>query len=310
MYDTVNMWLDQERAGKVNFLAQIPNYLTNITEYHSEENFSISGLLNNYSVNVYENGISLKGSLAKYYLNDNVHTLTRGDSQQAIEKLTDTLHVPMINARIYRVDVAKHFQMKNPVYFYYDLLGDKRYFKRLQAAKESLYYKTKIKQLIFYDKLAESKAKRVNVPDVYMNSNLLRYEMRFTGRLSKQFNLTEVTASTLINERFYIGILNQWVNEYLSIEKIKKLTLNNNQMSTPDDFFNQLLLMKINELGQNEVLNLIEDLRAKKAFTKPEYYSRAKRKIKDLCNMPDLTEKSDLIEELDQNIKQVKQYYR
>jgi hypothetical protein len=310
MYDTIDMWLDQLGAGKINFLAQIPYFLTNITEYHSEKNSCVSGYLNNYKVNVYENGLLLKGSLAKYYLNDNIHTLTRGDSQRAIEKLTDTLHVPLINARIYRVDVAKHFQMKSPVYFYYDLLGDKRYFKRLQAAKQTLYYNNPTKQLIFYDKLAESKAKRVNVPEVYRNSNLLRYELRFTSRLSKQFNLPELRASTLINEKFYIEIINHWVNEYLSIDKIKKITLKNNIMYTPDSFFNQLLLMKINEMGQNEVLNLIEELRFKKAFKKPEYYSRAKRKIKDLCNMPDLTEKSDLIAELDQNIKQVKQYYR
>jgi hypothetical protein len=218
--------------------------------------------------------------------------------------------VPLINARIYRVDVARHFQMRNPVYFYYDCLGEKRYYKRLNVAKTTLTYNTKIKQLIFYDKLAEAKAKNVIIPEVYNNANLLRYEMRFIGRLSKQFNLPEVTASTLFNEHFYIEITKQWFNEYQSIQKIKKVTLNSEDMKTPDDYLDQLIIERINEKGLNEVFNEIEYLRANKTFNKPEYYSRLKKRIKDLCNKPNLSEQNSLIDELDREIKQVKQHYR
>jgi len=51
-------------------------------------------------------------------------------------------------------------------------------------------------------------------------------------------------------------------------------------------------------------------MRQQKAFSKPEYYSRLKKEVKELCKEPDLTEQSELISELDQKIKNVKRYYR
>jgi hypothetical protein len=54
----------------------------------------------------------------------------------------------------------------------------------------------------------------------------------------------------------------------------------------------------------------IENLRYQKAFDKPEYYSRLKKEIKELCKTPEMTSKSDLVAELDKKIKSSKRYYR
>jgi hypothetical protein len=52
----------------------------------------------------------------------------------------------------------------------------------------------------------------------------------------------------------------------------------------------------------------VENLRHQKAFDKPEYYSRLKKEIKELCKTPKMTVSSDLVAEFDKKIKASKRY--
>jgi hypothetical protein len=310
MYDTVNMWLEWSKVGNVN-LSTITNKLNNCVEHGNKEFNSISGSLNNYKVAIFETGISLKGSICKYLNNDNLHTLTRSGMERAIIKMSDELSLPINLAKINQVDLSTHFIMKMPVSEYYQYLGDKRYFKRLQATSDTLYYNTSARQLIFYNKLKEALSKGVIIPEIYKNENLLRYEIRHKGRLNKQFNLPEVTAATLYNEKFYINLIDIWVKEYFNIQKINRLTISNMEnIKTVMDAENMIFGLMLNRYGQDEIDNLIQDMKAKQVYQDPKYYSRLKSKLKQLANMPEITEKSELIIELDKEVKNIKQYYR
>lgn len=68
--------------------------------------------------------------------------------------------------------------------------------------------------------------------------------------------------------------------------------------------------MAINLIGQDKIMQEIENLRHHKAFDKPEYYSRLKKEIKELCKTPEMTASSDLVAELDKKIKASKRHYR
>lgn len=310
MYDTVNMWLEWSKVGNVN-LSTITKKLNNCLEHKGGNFNSFTGNLNNYKVGIYETGISLKGSICKYFTNDNLQTLTRSGMERAIEQMSDELSLPVNLARINQVDLATHFIMNRTAPEYYPYLGDKRYFKRLQATNDTLYYNTSARQLIFYNKLKEAKSKGVIIPDVFNNKNLLRYEIRHKGRLGKQFNLPEVTAETLYNEKFYINLIDIWVKEYFNIQKINRLTINNMEnIKTPKDAENMIFGLLLNKVGHDEIENLITDLKAKQVYSDPKYYSRLKTKLKQLANMTEITEKSELITELDKEIKSIKQYYR
>ncbi len=310
MYDSINFWIDRYLVDNYN-LSTIAACLSGISEHQSDRGYFINGSLNNLKVNIYESGVSIKGSLAKFHLTDNLHTLTRSGTQQAIEHLSDVLSLPMDKAKVTAVDLATHFIMKYPPNNYYSFLGAKKYFNRLQASPDTLYYNTKPKQLIFYDKSLEATAKNVNIPPIYKDANLLRYELRHKGRLNKQFNMPEFTGATLYNERFYIDIINRWVKEYMNIQKIQRFTLQNiENMKKPSDVMDMIFGMLLIKAGQGEIDCIVNDLKAKKAFTDPKYYTRLKNSLKDKMNKPEITEKSDLIKELDQNVKQIKQYYR
>lgn len=310
MYDTVYFWIDRFLVDNFD-LSTITACLEEISENISDRGVSIRGNLKNLKVGVYEGGVSVKGSLAKFHLGDNLQTLTRSGTQEAIEHLSDVLHLPMSQAKITGLDIATHFPMKYPPCYYYPLLGDKKYYKRLQATADSLYYNTRSKQLVFYDKSLEATAKEVSIPDVFQNTNLLRYEIRFRIRLAQQFNLPEISGETLYKDKFYAELIKRWAKEYMNIQKIKQLSIQNIDMiKTPDDAFKQICGVALLNAGQALIDTFISDLKAKNVFIDPKYYTRLKSKIKEVTNLPEISENSDLITELDQNVKQVRQYCR
>ena len=309
MYDTINLWLPIDRIGCFDFSKTMQN-LSGITE-HSKDDGQVyySGHLNNYKVNISGQGVSLKGSLAKYFLPDNFHTLTRSDSARALEKMADELYLPIQRAKISRIDFAQNFLMKFKPEAYYPFLGECQYYNR-QPLSNSLYYSNGLKQKIFYNKIAEGKAKGLSLPDVWNSQNVLRYEMRFTNRLPKQFNQAEITANSLTDERFYMTIFDKWLAEYEAINKLHSINFNLSFMNSPKDFWKQINLMAINMIGQDKIMQEIENLRHQRAFDKPEYYTRLKKEIKELCKTPNLTESSELVAELDKKIKTAKIHYR
>ena len=309
MYDTINLWLSIDKVGSFDVSKTLQS-LSGITEHTRDDGqVYVSGYLKNYRVNISGQGVSLKGSLAKYFLPDNFHTLTRSDSARAFEMMSDELCLPIQKAKVNRIDFAQNFLMIYEPEAYYPYLGDCQYYQR-QPISNSLYYSNTLRQKLFYNKIAEGKKRRLALPEVWNSQNVLRYEMRFTSRLPNQFNQAEVTASSLSDEKFYMVVFDKWLTEYEAINKLNSINFNLSVMNSPKDFWKQMNLMAISVIGQDKIIEEVENLRHQKAFDKPEYYSRLKREIKELCKTPEMTESSDLIQELDQKIKAAKKYYR
>lgn len=309
MYDTINLWLPTDKVGSFN-PSKILQSLSNITEHIRDDGqVYASGYLKNYKVTISEKGISLKGSLAKYFLPDNFHTLTRSDSARAFEQMADELCLPIDKAKVNRIDFAQNFLMDFEPQAYYNYLGECQYYKRLTQPK-SLYYSNGLKTKLFYNKIAEGKTRGLPMPDVWNGKNVLRYEMRFSSRLPKQFKKVEVTASNLSDVGFYMSVYDKWFAEYEAINKLHSINFNLSDMHSPKDFWKQISLMAVNMIGQDNIMQEIESLRYKKAFDKPEYYSRLKKDIRELCKTPEMTSSSDLVAELDKKIKASKRCYR
>jgi hypothetical protein len=70
----------------------------------------------------------LKGSLAKYLFGDNLHTLTRWYTEEALKKLSDDLHIDLGKAKVTRLDVATNLHTKRPPADYYVCFGNKKTF--------------------------------------------------------------------------------------------------------------------------------------------------------------------------------------
>ncbi len=311
MYDTNDLWLPYELIKDSGYLTRVPTLLTNTKETYNTDTreISINGSIFGMRARISQAGMSLKGSICKSYLNDNFKTLTRQDTQRAIEQLADTLLLPVYNANVTRIDFAQNLIVSQDPKSYFMFLGDSHTYRR-EPIDKSLYYRNSLRTKLFYNKIAEGKARRLEIPPIWLDKHVLRYELRYLSRLPKQFNRSQIIAKDLYSESFYIDMVERWILEWQNITKNSIINFNLENMESPKDFFTQMALLKIKEIGQDNVLQMVEHLKAKKQFKQKEYYSRLKADIKRICKTDGLTEDSQLITELDKQIMRIKEYYR
>jgi len=300
MYDTVNFWLDRVGISGGSPFDMLP-YLTDITERQAERRgYSCSGRAGDYAVHIAENGVSLHGSLAKYHLGNNIDTLTKAEARRAVERLSDHLHTDISAARVTRVDVSTVIPVKRPPADYYSYLGQKAHFDRVQATSSTLYYNNHQRQLVMYDKTKEAHSAGVSIPEIFVNNHLFRYEYRLKARVSGQMK-TEVTAATLTDAAFYCAVVARWRDEFKSISKINKLSINMERLKTPRAAKEAYFAMLLQGAGQQGINDFIADLKAANAFSDPKYYSRLKAEFNKIIEAP-TADKSEMIQELESKI--------
>ena len=112
MYDTLNFWLPRSEVGNIS-LSDVGNRLANAKEMTNCETGELwmYGDIDNLKVTASIAGVSVKGSLARFFLPDNTYTLTRNMVKDAIEKLSDTVGMPLNRANVTRMDVSTNFIM-------------------------------------------------------------------------------------------------------------------------------------------------------------------------------------------------------
>lgn len=304
MYDTLSSWLGSEMIKDSGYIKTVPTLLTN-TRYSQKGNGTVkfTGNLGNLIISISDFGISINGSFNKYYHGNNFCKFTRQEMEFCVEKLQDELLIDLKDAKINRLDIAHNFIMNNEVEKYYNFLGNCQYYSRL-VQPDSIYYNNGLKTKLFYNKIKEGKHKRQEIPQIWTNKNVLRYELRYKNKLPQQFKTDRICLSDLYNEHFYINSLERWIKEYFIIKK-NRIFIPKIYNMTNRNAKEQLLSSLIDMFGQNEVNNLIESW--KPYFTTPKEAQRFKKSLEQLKF---LTEESPLIKELDEKVLRVKEYYR
>jgi hypothetical protein len=313
MLDTVNFMLTQNEAESVDFLSEVTPYLSSktYTEYTNGNN-CVTGYIGNLQVSVSSNYVKIKkGSLCKWMMGDNYQTMSRADIKQAIEKLSDTLHLPMDRAKITRIDMGMAFSMNEPVENYFSHLGLLTYADRSPQPNGIYYYrKGQAEVLCFYNKNKEQKKHREAVPEIYKNLNMLRYELRLKKGLPSLLRVPQVTAALLYNEIFCFSLLKRWQDTYNEIRKINDIDPNLSKM-TASNLRKMGYLYMIDKVGGE--LNLVTKITEayKRGDLSRQQSSNHKQAIKDACKIRDgLIIQNKMIQELDIKIAEAVKYYR
>lgn len=315
MLDTVNFKLTQAEVEGVDFLNEITPYLNPdgvaLHDYNGQQ--VVTGKTGNLSVSISPYQVRVKdGSLCKWMLGDNYQGMGRADIKRAVERLSDTLHLPMDRAIITRLDVGLSIPVREPTANYFNHLGVLNYAKRL-ANDGSLYYyrHSQAERLCFYDKNREQRDNREAIPNLYRGVNVLRYEQRYMARLPSLLGVAQVTGAMLYDEGFYITLLNRWRDAYRAIRKVNEITLNFQAMKTKRDLQTMGVLAMVERVGgEVEMIAHINeaqkrgDLTAKQAFD-------LRQAVKSACKVRDgLTAPTEAITELDKKIAEAIRYYR
>ncbi len=268
-----------------------------------------TGKVRNMKARVNEYGISLNGSLAKFYFGNNLVSLTRKDTQRAIEELSDTLSLPMNDASIHRIDTAHNFFMKYPVPVYTSKFGGAPYFKKdTYSDKQGILYKNGSRAMTIYDKLKDAQRHKETIPELFQKRNVLRYENRHTKRLRQQFK-RPITASMLYDEEFYINLINRWKTGYFSIFKINEKGLGLTMKGTKQ-LDKSLAFLGIQSIGGGEILfEEIKNRQLKGEIDKTQAM-RLRKRVEELLSNPCIVKESEEIKELDKKVRQAVEYYR
>ena len=306
MIDTVTLWLETRDALGVKFLGDAREQVSLETG-----EVSVFGSYKNFRVLCNSSGISLKGSLSKYELGDNLQRLTRGKVQMAIERLCDETSLNWKRAKVYRLDVGTCLVVKQPCSTYLRGLGELPRYQRCEQGDNSLLYVTSTKALSFYDKVREVRRKQERLPSVFEGLNVLRYEIQFRNRLKDVFRVPEIFAETLYNETFYIQALTMWKDSYFAIHKQGKLKFNPEMLvgMNVKKLESSLAAIALRELGEREVLAMIQAARKDGLLTKIQA-ARLRAKVRELATLPAIIEPSEAMLELDAKVKQAVQFYR
>ncbi len=301
MYDTIGIRLIAEN--------EISKYLSKVSERTDTltgETF-YTGQLDNFRAKHINGTLILNGSLPKYFLGNNLKTLSRQSTKEALEKLSDDLHLNINDADVYRIDISTNIEMSLPLENYYNCLGEiSRYKKSILSNNETILYRNGLSELIFYDKQKELKKQKVQIPDSLINKPILRYESRYMKRLPYQFKQPEINLPMLYEKKFYSAIIEKWQNKYLSIPKRRNLIMKGDNMyNGQKELKNYLAAVGLKVLGGES--NLIGQLNQKDIDKMKKL--RLKRMIKEISTDEDLTEPNEAIKELDQKIKEAVRIY-
>ncbi|RHB34223.1 hypothetical protein DW888_13575 [Bacteroides nordii] len=310
MYDKVKLWTARTRATPdvSKFLDRAKDQID-----HDTGEVCTFGSLEGLKVSIYTGGISIIGSLAKYLYPNNIYPLDRHTTAQAVEKLSDNLHISLGDAKVTGLEFGTQFVMAHPVENYISKLGDMPKLLRYHFDVGTLYYKPKGKQqskiFAFYDKKADAAAKCMTLPDGFNDANLLKYEMRINGRLPQQLGVPDVTAATLSEKPFYRLMVQRYQDSYFAISKNNQIKTDvMDEIKTVSDAFDVFVARLITQSDQTQIAGFLEELKEAKVFDDRKCYSRLKKKIQEVATKAGVTVSDELIKELDDEIKNIGAY--
>lgn len=314
MYDKIKLFV-QRNSGTPD----ISGYLDEAKEQTDIRTGEVNvfGSLEGLKVCMYVGGYSIIGSLAKYMYQSNIYPIDRHTTAQAIEKLSDSLHLDLKEADVTGVEFGTQFLMKKPPQVYINKLGDMPRRKRLLCAESTLYYtgtgsqqRQRQKQVLcFYDKKADAAAKGLIMPQGFERSNLLRYELRLNGRIPHQTGRHTVTASTLSDREFYRQLVTMWEDNYFSISKLNGVKQNvMNEIKSVKDAKDVLFARLLSQSGKDVITDYLEELKQNNVFKDSKYYTRTKNALLEIGNNPKMAVSDEDIKELDNEVKNVGAY--
>ena len=308
MIDKINLSLPRCRD-----MPDISGYLDNGNESSNVKTGEASVFGNVENIKVMQNfgGYSIQGSLPKFLYGNNVCQLTRKEVGQAIEKLSDRLHLPLNDARVTSIEVGANICLTKQHTAYTRLLGDMPRMQRVSMA-DSLYYqgsgKVHPRQYYFYDKVAEVRKSGGTMPQGLEAANMMRYEMRLNGRLPFQLSIPEFKGSTLQDREVYQELINRWLNGYLSINKLVNMEDEHLKKGMSVKEAQEVFIaQQIAKGGSSMIDEFIAKLKQNECFDNRLYYNRVKSNLQKLASKTKLSVDNGDIEELTAKVKQIAQ---
>ena len=302
-WDTVHLKLCSEQVPDISFLEEIPSRLSgNEHGTFTRKNVNIwYANLGNLKIAVSDKSVTIKGSICKWYLRDNLHSMTLTDVRNALSQLSEITGLPIEQSNIERIDLAANLIMENPVEAYFPHFGIIERGNVLPRHEPSgIYYDLPGKplhkaSLAFYLKNKEMRARRKRMPVEWIGLHVLRYEYRKYPLL--------VTADSLYKKEFYNGLLEQWKGGFDEITMQNDVILNLGEIQNVRELYKFGLQEACQKVGGvNKAIEQVEQARVMGKLTSKQSFDFRKALIQANEANGRLIVISPLIEELNKKI--------
>lgn len=305
MYDRITLWKDKVGEDCSHLVSLLENVKEQVSYETGEQ--KIFGSIKGMMVYIYPHIIRIDGSLTKFRnKGSNLITLNREETQEALNCLSEELHFGIEDARVSSLEFGTNFVMRYKPSAYIERMGDMPRRKKHLFSVDTLYYKHKGRSqpstYVLYDKVADARAKGMTIPMHFENSNFLRVELRLQGSIARQMGVTDVNATTLYQRDFYKKLMAKYIECYFSISKINKLNTDfMERIKTPKDAVDGFVGLLLAEVGRGpqRIDEYIEELKAQRIFAERTSLKRVKDALAKALNKAKLSEKDELVAELD-----------
>lgn len=302
MIDTIKLFIPAEELKHLDLLAELPLLLdADTVNYHQKNNHDyIEGKIDNITVSIYETGVSLFGSLSRFYFGDNFNTLSYNQIELAFKKLGEKLNIPIEKGKLQRLDIAENYIVEYPVFHYYQLLGDLPRYNRTEQSN-GIYYNQTSFQICIYDKVNEKMNKRKEIPEEFKGLNVFRYEFRFLKKVGTNLCKKPVYVSDLLNPEFFKEILTVYITKFDNVNKLNEVAYYPEIYAMDRaEFWRHIEYAGIQALGgENHIIKTIKVARKHKAFKHSTQVVRMIQDVKKVCELGQFNVKSRLVEELE-----------
>lgn len=274
---------------------------------HNTSELLTSGHFENFSIKQKSSGLFISGSIAKYIYNQNLFIPSLNEIEKALNDIASSLNFNLNDALVYRIDIGYNFHLKHEVKKYLGSFGELGVFnKSINNDLETLTYSTQdnAKQIQFYHKLLEMKHDKKTIPDEYkkLSKHILRYELKLRKNLKDELGYDIITANMIYEKHFFKLLVERWYYYYKAIHKINKTRLRSYVLKNQSQMKNALAAHGLNSIGYDSIMNFVDT--HKKDYEKTTI-ARIKKMINELSKNTDATVTYQLINELDDVIKNV-----
>lgn len=256
-----------------------------------------------------QTAVYVECSLPKLLKGNNVYILSHKEVLEALQLIESKLGVDLSKGIVKRIDLAVTIEVEYSPAYYFQFLGDSRYFTRLPVGKTSLYYSNDSRELYFYDKVKEMQNKKNTLALEFTKRNLLRVEYRVKKKSLKRFFGRTLHVEDLRSATIAESLVNELRRAYRAVNKIPKPTITDiteEGLSSSKGLLCMLAKCGIEALGgTNEVMTMIDQVKLQGLNVRAEYLSRRRKEIRSLTiyNGIEITDKP--IDELDSKFEEM-----
>lgn len=315
MYDTVHLLLTRYDVPNIDFYSETASYLEDPREFpsrRSREGYGYTSNIGNLKIKILDDELTVKGSLCKWWLGDNMQSMTRTDAKEAIGWLSEELHLPMEQAKVTRLDIGCNIITKHTPTIYLNSLGSRQHSRRVPQEHGLYYHRSDWQTLCFYDKIREQKKNRDRIPAQYQDKNVLRYETRYIKDIASHLNMEAINGATLSDDAFCDSMERLLLENYNAIKKIKRSKFEY-EMKSVRDLRNMGVLFLVEQAGGlNDFVRMIDTMRKQGKITSKQAYDMKKEVTEACCGKytSKFVVQNEEIDELDKAIFEAAKFYR